>query len=137
MANPKRGEAPIRLGGKNLKLRYNFNALAELENITGIAVTELQNKGVGVRFIRDAISCGLRSQPGHRKMTPEVVGDLMDPDDIDHYAVAVTGALNSFFGSPEELQEKDLGEDEPEGQETETSPDGTGTGSSEKQASSD
>ena len=73
MANKKRGEVAVEIGGESRILRLDFNALCLLEEISGKPATEVfSEKNVGLKTIRDALYVGFVSRD--RKLTREAVG---------------------------------------------------------------
>lgn len=59
MANKQRGESKIILNGEEKKLRYDLNALVELEDKMGVPISELGNIKMSIKNIRSLIWCGL------------------------------------------------------------------------------
>lgn len=95
MAN-KLGIADVELGGKTRKLMYDFNALCELERLTGVNMTDLQEKEMNLSFIRAALKAGLMKQ--HKKISEAQVGTWMEVEDMEAYGAAISECLQGFFG---------------------------------------
>lgn len=102
MANPHRGEAEVELGGAKFTLRYDFNALAELEGILGESVTYVMagaDKRIGLRFIRAAVYAGLLYDRKLSKgMTLEKIGHLLSPDNLAEVGEQVCRGIGAAFG---------------------------------------
>lgn len=100
MVNPQRGEARVTLGdGKEHVLRYDFNAIASIEEATGRSITGFLAalKGdVPYRDIRALVWAGLlHTVPLHHRnriLTLEDVGRLL-PTDPSVGEVAASAAL--------------------------------------------
>lgn len=113
----KMGEAKIMIDGRTLTLKYDFNAIAELERLQGMSVASMFAGDIannfGIRAIRDAIYCGLIwSNPA---LTVKQVGEQLRFEEIEHYAKAVSEGLVGALGDPKKVQtgsseesEKDL-----------------------------
>ena len=99
MANPCRGEAKLYIGGRERIVAFDFNSLADLEDVAGISFlnSEQLEQRVGLRFIRDALSIGLSSRGP--KVTPRQVGTWLsdDPAIIGPASMAVQQAIKRFF----------------------------------------
>ncbi len=66
----------ILLGGKPKRLRYDFNALADLEAKAGAGIGALMSEErVGLNTMRLLIWAGLKHED--RTLTPEKVGDML------------------------------------------------------------
>lgn len=114
MANPHRGEATLELGGKQYVVRIDYNAMAEIQDETGISLMDRnQAESKGFVFVRAALAAGL-SHDGVR-YTPRQAGDLIGEhmDDLVVITQAVTKAIRLFL----------LGPNPPKQQETEASDD--------------
>lgn len=111
--NAKRSEVAITLGGEIRTLRIDFNALALLEQMHGMAVTQLAApERLGIRVVRDVLYVGLVSKG--ENVTPEKVGEWMsdDPTRLGEWSLAVKSALISALGidlKPEEKKKEDDG----------------------------
>lgn len=105
MPNLKRGEVAVTLGrgdeAKEYVLVFDMNALAELEELSGMTVPEvfarIAGEGMlGIRFIRAAITAGLQKR--YRQMSELRVGELMDPARFGEYGKAVSRGMLAAMG---------------------------------------
>ena len=85
---------PIELGGKTRNIRYNFNALCDIEEATGKPITEIS----GLSSIRVLLWAGLRWED--RGLTAQRVGTWIEEylsggGDMQDLVDAATNALNS------------------------------------------
>lgn len=108
MANKHRGYVTIELD-KPRKLRYDTNALAELEDVFGKPLGELfQDQDVvklaGVKTLRALFWAGLlHEQPD---LTIKQAGELMDYSDIQTIGEKVAEALQLAFGGEQGKNKK-------------------------------
>lgn len=66
----------VLLGGKPKRLRYDFNALADLEDRAGVGIgVLLSEQRVGLNTLRLLLWAGLKHED--RSLTPEKVGDTL------------------------------------------------------------
>lgn len=76
-ANPVRGEAVVKLGGRDRTVRFRTNEIAKLEDLQGKGIISLMaQESVGLRLLRDAIFVGLLHD--NKKLTPDKVGRWLD-----------------------------------------------------------
>lgn len=101
MANNMRGEASIDFGGKTRLLRFDNNAICELEEILDCPFHKAHEKGM--RFLRAALYVGLAWQD--RKLTLPRIGMLIDSEKVEYYMERIGEALNGAFGKKEDAQE--------------------------------
>ena len=85
---------PVELGGKTRNIRYNFNALCDVEEATGKSITEIS----GLSSIRVLLWAGLRWED--KSLTAQRVGMwieeyLNDGGEMDDLVNAAMKALNS------------------------------------------
>lgn len=109
MANDIRGSVDVMLGGTNLILKFDFNAICQLEKHFGRPAEKIfdEERGIGLLEIRDTLYVGLlRFQSG---VTPEIVGDWLEESDFRHVSEKLGEALNQALGSlkPEEVEGED------------------------------
>lgn len=112
MANPRRGEVDVELGGQPYTLVYDFNALSEIEAAFGDkSIDELFFAGnMSRRVLREAIRVGLERK--YRKHTPKQVGRMIgatlerDPKALAGLARAVVCGLLAASGVPAERIEQ-------------------------------
>lgn len=101
MANPHRGEVPLRIGDRVYTLRCGNNALAELEEAIGVPVPQLWQRWsdgvVGIRELRAMLWAFARG--AHRKLTLEDAGNLLDEAGTEPVTAALLKALQLGFPS--------------------------------------
>jgi len=91
----------ITLNNKDYLLRYDLNALAYLEEKTGMSITKMNND-IGARTILYGIHAGMKHIKGHP--TVEQVGSWIDDGDIFFYAAEVFGrAIAESLGKKEDI----------------------------------
>ena len=78
---------PVELGGKTRNIRYDFNALCDLEEVTGKSVSEL----TGLSSIRALLWAGLKWET--KGITTQVVGMWIE----EH--LANNGKVDDLLGS--------------------------------------
>jgi len=109
MANRHKGEVPILIGGKQLVLRFDANALVELEDQTGLTLSKLGQlassedgiaQAFGIKFIRGALYSGLKAS--REGLTIDQVGDWMDLSQLSEYTMKIADALNLSLGGPDQ-----------------------------------
>lgn len=95
MPNGKSFEA----SGKRYTLRYGNNALAELEGLLGLPITQIGERfttgAVGVREMRNIFWAGLMMQ--HPELSLVDAGNLMDEVGLQRVAELVTEAFGEAF----------------------------------------
>lgn len=96
MANKHRGYVEVELGGEVRRLKYDLNALAELEDALGYPVTQLRDDRIGVRELRALVWAGLLHE--EPKLTLKAAGSMIELDRIEEITKAVTEALERAFG---------------------------------------
>ena len=108
-------ETVITLGGKERKLRYDFNGLCDLERQLGRPMFPVISGLSALPFgdIRDFIWGGILHE-GDREATVKAVGewiarDLRAGKSLLDFWVAIDGALvqSGVFGDPDELAKKE------------------------------
>ena len=102
--NPHKGKVKITLAQTDYELRYDMNALCELEEKLGKPVHEIFNEAgsnVGIHFLRETIFIGLRCAGGKNFANSLEVGRVMKFDEIEKYTVAMAEALAVATGGPE------------------------------------
>ena len=101
MANPYRGEAAITIGGKERTLKFDHNALADLEDLLGgrSVLKIIRNGEVGSSFLRTAIAVGLRHES---LVKPTLVGKWLSesPERYSQHASAVLKAITLAIKGP-------------------------------------
>lgn len=92
MVNKQRGYVTIEIGGQEYVLRYDFNALAQLEERLGQSIVEVLGKGnIGFRFVREALIVGLRN-PVNGRSAAEAANKL-EPSKFSYYFSRIVDAL--------------------------------------------
>ena len=106
MSNSNRGEVNIRLD-KTRKLRFDFNALAEFEDLMGCSmIAAFQDfrdsrsgaPGVSFKMVRAMLWAGLLHEDP--KLTPREAGELLEQADgdemLDKMSYAITQIVSAF-----------------------------------------
>ena len=106
MSNSNRGEVNIRLD-KTRKLRFDFNALAEFEDLMGCSmIAAFQDfrdsrsgaPGVSFKMVRAMLWAGLLHEDP--KLTPREAGELLEQTDgdemLDKMSYAITQIVSAF-----------------------------------------
>lgn len=103
MANKHRGEIAIQLDKKR-KLKFNTNALAELEDALGHSLSKLGENEVGIKTMIKMFWAGmLHEMP---ELTLKEAADLMDHSDFTTISEKVAEALSVSFGNVEGKNDK-------------------------------
>ena len=102
MANKHRGYVSIELD-RPRKLRYTTNALAELEDVMGHPVTQLDGKKIGIKAMRALLWAGLLHEMPD--LTLKEAGELMDYTDMQTISNKITEAIELAFGKSEKNKE--------------------------------
>ena len=103
MSNPFRAEVTIEIGGKTRRLRFDNNAVAELEAALDMPVTKMfDEEHMGIRVVRQALHVGLRGG-GLKTGSIRQIGRWMDatpenPKPLETYAPIVAKALFLALG---------------------------------------
>jgi predicted transcriptional regulator len=99
MANPHRGEAPLELGGKQYVLRIDFNAVADIQDATGIDLENLAEEldRKSLPFLRAALAAGLSRE--HKRVSVWQAGRLIgaNMDRLGDIGQAIATALIRYF----------------------------------------
>ncbi|MFA4885450.1 MAG: hypothetical protein WC601_06720 [Desulfotomaculaceae bacterium] len=90
MANKNRGYVEIELD-KVRTLRYNLNALAELEDKIGVPLSALNNLSMGMKQIRAFLWAGLIHEDPD--LDEKTVGELVDVDTMDYISQKIGEAF--------------------------------------------
>lgn len=135
MANPRRGEVDVEIGGETFTLVYDFNAISELESrFNDRPVNELfmsASGAVPARVIREALRIGMEKKNGRR--TPNDIGKMIgkamdnDPEAYLKIVKAVTEGVFGAFGVTGQKDEEQAKEAAPAPRPTEAAAD-TSTG---------
>jgi hypothetical protein len=94
MANKHRGEVEIFLDKKRT-LKYNMNALVNLEDELGHSITQIDSENMGIKRIVQMFWAGmLHEMPD---LTLKEAADLMDYSSLDEISKKVTEAFELAF----------------------------------------
>lgn len=97
MANKKRGYVEIELDKKR-KLRYDFNAMCELEDVLGRPLQELSDKNLRMKDMRAMLWAGLLHQDPDLDILE--VGNLIDEaESMQYVAEKVAEAIELSQGT--------------------------------------
>jgi hypothetical protein len=80
MANKQRAMVEIELDKKRT-LYFNMNAMAELEDILGVPLSELQNVKMGIKAVRAFLYAGLIHEDP--ELTLHAVGNMVDFENLE------------------------------------------------------
>lgn len=89
MANKQRGEVKIVLD-KERTIKFDLNALVEVEETLGFALTELENK-FSIKTLRTLLHAGLVHEDA--ELTEKYVGSLIGFDNLPEVQEALTVAM--------------------------------------------
>lgn len=99
MANRQRGFVEIELGGKMYEIRLGTNEMANLDAALGRSFLSILAEGqVGIHVLRQAIYEGLadyRRRNLGAKLTPQKIGQMMEPAKLEYYADKIIEALEA------------------------------------------
>ena len=94
MANKHRGYVDVELD-RPRRLKYNMNALAELEDVLGKPMTQFSAENVGIKELRALVWAGLLHESPD--LTLREAGDLIDLDHLEEIVKKVSEALALAF----------------------------------------
>ncbi|SFS75858.1 hypothetical protein [Marininema halotolerans] len=94
MANKQRGIVDIQLDKKR-RLKFNMNALTELEDALGMPITGLSSQKVGMKELRAMLWAGLLHEDAD--LTLKEAGDLMEMEKLHEISEKVTEAMTIAF----------------------------------------
>lgn len=111
MANPHRGQVNVKFGTTTYVLRFDMNAIAELEDNLEVGFAKIFDKDrVGVKVIRECLFVGLKGQ--HKNITREWVGKQMSFDQFEYYTTQILKAFEIGTGQ-KFLEEESDGDESP------------------------
>lgn len=91
------------LDNTEMELRYTMNALANLEDLTGMTISKFAELSqtdasaiLGIKFIRAALYAGLKESAP--KITLEGIGKMMKPGELGDYTLAISRAIVLAMG---------------------------------------
>jgi hypothetical protein len=108
MANRRRGEVDVQLGGRTYTMRPTFAALAEIEDRTGCGLIGLLRKvrDHRVKDIATVVHCGISIGHG-TEVEWDAVGEMIVDAGINNVVDAVAEFVNGalFADDPQEKKE--------------------------------
>ena len=103
MANPHRGEVEIDIGGRERVLRFDFNAIAELEKRLDMPFSvAFAEENAGIRVIKESLYVGLKST--NPRVTPDLIGRWMEFPKLSDYGEKIGEALRLWIGDDDEAK---------------------------------
>ena len=106
MSNKIKGEIDLDLDGSVYQLKFDLNRLVALEDHMGVPIGEVFGEGkTGIKTIRDSIWVGIKGE--RKKLTPDDVGEMMDPTKFEYYATTVARAVGAAMGQVEDVDKAD------------------------------
>jgi len=117
MANKHRGYVPIEIGGETYQLRYDFNALAQLDQRLGQSFFKVLSEGnIGFHVIREALIAGLSNPANGRGAATKAIQNL-DVTRFDYYIDKVFEGLEAAgLIKPKDAEGDDTGGESDEGE---------------------
>lgn len=119
MANRKRGEVEINLGGHDLILRLNMEAICELDDMLIAQKTNtlemIQDGRLNIGFLRKALLVGLRHNKGCHNLTLTKMAEALEkeidgkPERLKELQIACMEGIISAFGFKRDSQEETPG----------------------------
>nr|BDD45775.1 hypothetical protein 4 [bacterium]BDD47214.1 hypothetical protein 7 [bacterium] len=95
MANKQRGYVEIELD-KTRQLKFDFNALAEMEDVLQKPITQMNGENIGLKELRALLYAGLKhEEPG---LTLDKAGQLIALDRVEKITEKVMEAFSLAFG---------------------------------------
>lgn len=94
MANKQRGFVDIELDKKR-RLKFNMNALSELEDVLGKPVTQLSDQSIGMKELRALLWAGLLHEDP--ELTLHMAGELVEMENIQVISEKITEAMMLAF----------------------------------------
>ncbi|MEY8748944.1 GTA-gp10 family protein [Alkalicoccobacillus gibsonii] len=92
-ANKERGEAKLVLGGKEHTLRFDLNALVELEEALGVPLAELGNTTMSIKNVRSMLWAGVLHE--NEDITEKEIGKHVDMNNMEEVQTAISTAFAS------------------------------------------
>jgi hypothetical protein len=106
MANPLRGEASFQAGASTFTLVFDVNAFCELEEETGLGVTELIEQiqdRPSFKLLRSIFCAGLQTH--HPKTSIKETGEIMSDAGLDVIKDGLQKALQAAMPGKAEVDE--------------------------------
>lgn len=82
MANKQKGLVEIELGGKTRTLNYDLNAIAELEDKTGVEVSDMAEMKMSIKNVRAMLWAGLIHED--EDLTEKEVGAMVNMHNMEY-----------------------------------------------------
>jgi hypothetical protein len=114
MANKAKGERKLTIGNTEYTLFYDMNALAELEDVTGMTIPEVGNlmadaSKISIKFMRAFLYAGLQFYHSDEIQTVKDAGRLMtQADDLNDVFATAVEAFSSVFAKDEKSSQKKI-----------------------------
>ena len=117
MANKHRGYVPIEIGGETYQLRYDFNALAQLDQRLGQSFFKVLSEGnIGFHVIREALIAGLSNPANGRGAATKAIQQL-EVAKVDYYIDKIFEGLEvAGLIKPKDAEDDDTGGESDEGE---------------------
>jgi len=117
MANKQRGYIPIEIGGETYQLRYDFNALAQLDQRLGQSFFKVLSEGnIGFHVIREALIAGLSNPANVRGAATKAIQQL-EVAKVDYYIDKIFEGLEAAgLIKPKDAEDDDTGGESDEGE---------------------
>ncbi|PFW43801.1 hypothetical protein [Priestia megaterium] len=91
-ANKERGESKLTLGEKEFTLRYDLNALVELEDKLGVPLSEMGNIQITIKNVRSMLWAGVIHQ--EPEITEREVGSYVGMENMEEVQKAISTAFS-------------------------------------------
>ena len=91
MANKQKALVSITLGGKKRNIRFDLNALAEIEDAIGVPMSKMGEIELGVKTVRTMLWAGLIHE--NPELTEREVGSFVDFDNLEEVQTKVSEAF--------------------------------------------
>ena len=92
MANKQKGIVSIELDKKRT-LRYTLNALAEIEDVLGVPLSQMSELEMGVKTVRTMLWAGLLHED--ENLTEKAVGNMVDFGNLEYIQTKVSEAFSA------------------------------------------
>jgi tRNA A-37 threonylcarbamoyl transferase component Bud32 len=107
MANKVKGQRTFQVGNDTYTVHFDFNALAELEDATGMTVPQISEQmqdtsKISIKFIRSLMWAGLLK---HHGLCLEEVGELISQGNMNDMFVAAGEAFATSMLTEEQIKE--------------------------------
>lgn len=116
MGNKHRGETDVFLNGKQYTLRPSFEALAELESITKVAIYDMlrglnEGRGITLTAMRAGFYVGIKyaTTPGSKHPSLMDIGDWIQADGIPSHMAKFLEFITRGVSSSADLEAEEQG----------------------------